>query len=67
MDRVKGGHWWAAQLTLRGISRAEAAGALHLSRSQLNKKLRGQARLYEEERQKLRRLLQDRQKGGVRA
>lgn len=46
-----------AGLALRGISRREAARALHLSESQLNKKLRGQARLYEEERRKLLQLL----------
>lgn len=64
MERVRGAHWWAAQLQLRGITRGEAAAALHLSLSQLNKKLRGQARLYEEERRKLRRLLLDPRPGG---
>ena len=59
MERVEGAHWWAAQLALRGISRSKAADALHLSQSQLNKKLRGQARLYEEERRLLMRLLQE--------
>lgn len=43
----------AAGLQLSGISRKEAAGLLFISQSQLNKKLRGSARLYEEERRAL--------------
>ncbi|NLD34934.1 MAG: hypothetical protein GX653_08505 [Clostridiales bacterium] len=47
----------AAALALRGISRAQAARALHLSCSALNKKLRGQVPLQPEERLALRRLV----------
>ena len=41
--------YWTAQLALRGISRAEAAKALHLSISALNKRLRGEIKLSEDE------------------
>ncbi len=44
-------------MALRGISRAQAARALHVSLSALNKKLRGQAVMQPEEVQALRRLL----------
>ena len=37
--------YWTAQLALRGISRAEAAAALNLSISALNKRLRGDIKL----------------------
>ena len=47
----------AAAMALRGISRAQAARALHMSLSALNKKLRGQAALLPEEILALRRLL----------
>ncbi|MHC1787233.1 MAG: hypothetical protein AB9880_09265 [Christensenellales bacterium] len=46
----------AAELALRGISRREAAGRLHLSCSALNKKLRGEAKLSDEELLLLKRL-----------
>ncbi len=39
----------SAGLKLKGISRREAAGRLHLSYSALNKKLRGQAPLTQRE------------------
>lgn len=41
--------YWAAQLALRGISRAEAATALSLSISALNKRLRGDINLNRDE------------------
>jgi len=49
--------YWAAQLALRGISRAQTARALHLSVSALNKRLRGEAKLTEDEIHQLRDLL----------
>lgn len=36
---------WRAQLALRGISRREAAGALYLSLSALDRRLSGRVRL----------------------
>ncbi|NLD52542.1 MAG: hypothetical protein GX650_06570 [Clostridiales bacterium] len=43
MQEVNKPHKLAAALALRGISRKEAARALHLSRSALDKRLRGAA------------------------
>lgn len=45
--------YWTAQLALRGISRARAAAALHLSVSALNKRLRGEMPLREDDIKKL--------------
>ena len=45
--------YWTAQLALRGISRAEAARALCLSVSALNKRLRGETTLTQDEIHKL--------------
>lgn len=45
-----------ALMNLSGLDRREAARALHLSYSALNRKLRGEIRLTREEAQALRRL-----------
>ncbi len=57
MGNMREGNRIAAVMALRGISRAQAARALHVSLSALNKKLRGQAVMQPEEVQALRRLL----------
>lgn len=49
--------YWAAQLALRGISRAVAAAALSLSVSALNKRLRGDIKLDRDEIKRLSALL----------
>ena len=46
-----------ARISLAGLSRQQVALALHLSVSALNKKLRGQARLFPEEENRLAALL----------
>lgn len=67
MDREMGPEGLAAGLALSGISRSQAAKALHLSTSQLNKKLRGRARVYEDERRKLLMLMDRQNKRGKQA
>ncbi|NLC32917.1 MAG: helix-turn-helix domain-containing protein [Clostridiales bacterium] len=53
--------YWAAQLALRGISRAGAARALNLSVSALNKRLRGEIKLNRDEIKRLSALLEKEQ------
>lgn len=60
MDKAWRPERLAAGLQLSGISRKEAAKLLYMSESQLNKKLRGGARLHEEERRALIRLIRER-------
>jgi hypothetical protein len=48
---------WAARLALRGISRRKAAGALYLSQSALNKKLRGASAMTAQDEERLLALL----------
>ncbi len=53
-----------AQINLSGLSRREAARALYLSTSALNRKLRGEIGMSPEEKEKLLALLNQRGKRG---
>lgn len=46
-----------AEINLSGLSRREAAAGLYLSLSALNRKLRGEIRITEEEKEKLRAMI----------